>query len=97
MEATRQSYVNEGSQGTKGTTEDVFSTALSPMKAFSHDIAELHEGWLFQPAEVNMNFVLPDIRPLLSVFVLKTSIKEIRSIRIFRKVYSGLNIISQGP
>lgn len=72
MEATRQTYVNEGSRGTKGPTEDVISTALSPMKAFSHGIAELHEGRLFQPAEVNMNFILPDIRPSLSVFVLKT-------------------------
>lgn len=72
MEATRHSYVNEGSQGTKGTTEDVISTEVDPTKAFSRDISELREGRLLQLTEVNINFVLPDIRPLLSVFVFKT-------------------------
>lgn len=51
---SHQSYVTEGSQGTKGTTEDVISTELNPTKAFSRDTSELCEGRFFQLTEVNI-------------------------------------------
>lgn len=71
MDITRQTYMKERSWGTRKTTEAVTSKALSFPKGFSCDISEVYEGCLFQLTEVNINFLLPDIRPVQFIFLLK--------------------------